>query len=266
MATAHGQYVLWPSQLVRTGLCTVCVWIHNTLVGNYIFSTSVTSHPDPPVIEAEVRYAVKHEYAQTAVDVIARRCRLSFLNVQSALNALPRVVEIMAEDLHWTYAQQKNEIENATKFLTSMGLPPGVAPPSVMNDNRGFVERIARSLGLSWGVTRKLRAGSDMVYSRAQFETGEIEALKQAFSSKAKVVPGAGDIEQLSLSDLMELVKGLPGYQAVSGKDYDYVLTETGFSQQKDFDFDDFVEVGLFLCTVDSFRFTDIFLGRFVRS
>ena len=38
-------------------------------------------HMEFPYIDAEVRYAVK-EYACTTVDVLARRLRLSFLNVQ----------------------------------------------------------------------------------------------------------------------------------------------------------------------------------------
>ena len=46
-------------------------------------------HPEFPYIEGEVRYACK-EYAQTAVDVIARRLRISFLNVKAAEEALPR--------------------------------------------------------------------------------------------------------------------------------------------------------------------------------
>ncbi|CAB4065768.1 glpA [Lepeophtheirus salmonis] len=58
-------------------------------------------HPEFPYIEAEVRYAIK-EYALTPVDVIARRLRLSFLNVQAAEEVLPRVVEIMAEELKWS--------------------------------------------------------------------------------------------------------------------------------------------------------------------
>lgn len=53
-----------------------------------------------PYIEAEVRYAVK-EYARTATDVVARRTRLAFLNVQAADEALPRIVEIMAKELGW---------------------------------------------------------------------------------------------------------------------------------------------------------------------
>ncbi|ETW81338.1 hypothetical protein HETIRDRAFT_317931 [Heterobasidion irregulare TC 32-1] len=87
--------------------------------------------PQYPFIEAEVRYAVRHEYALTAVDVIARRCRLSFLNAQAALDALPRVVEIMSEELHWNRARKQSELVGATKFLQSMGLSPNVAPPTL---------------------------------------------------------------------------------------------------------------------------------------
>lgn len=44
-----------------------------------------------PFVDGEVRYAVRHEYAQTAVDVISRRTRLAFLNAQAALESLPKV-------------------------------------------------------------------------------------------------------------------------------------------------------------------------------
>lgn len=40
-------------------------------------------HPEFPYIDAEIRYGVR-EYACTAIDMIARRLRLSFLNVQAA--------------------------------------------------------------------------------------------------------------------------------------------------------------------------------------
>jgi glycerol-3-phosphate dehydrogenase len=50
-----------------------------------------------PVTESEIHYACQCEYARTAVDVIARRTRLSFLNVRATLEALPRIIEIMAE-------------------------------------------------------------------------------------------------------------------------------------------------------------------------
>jgi len=78
-------------------------------------------HPEFPYIDAEVRYAVK-EYACTAIDVIARRLRISFLNVQAAEEALPTIVNIMAEELKWDEAEKERQINNAIQFLkTEMG-------------------------------------------------------------------------------------------------------------------------------------------------
>jgi glycerol-3-phosphate dehydrogenase len=75
-----------------------------------------------PYIEAEVRYAVREEYACTAVDVLARRTRLAFLNAHAALDALSKVVEIMAQELNWDQGRQEKEIQDAKEFLNSMGL------------------------------------------------------------------------------------------------------------------------------------------------
>jgi glycerol-3-phosphate dehydrogenase len=76
-----------------------------------------------PFVDGEVRYAVRHEYAETAVDVLARRTRLSFLNAQSALEALPMVIDIMTTELSWTKKRQEYEWKSAVSFLESMGLP-----------------------------------------------------------------------------------------------------------------------------------------------
>ena len=78
-----------------------------------------------PFVDGEVRYAVHHEYAQTAVDVIARRTRLAFLNAQAALEALPDVIDLMAKELKWSKKRQDVEWRNAVQFLGSMGLPKG---------------------------------------------------------------------------------------------------------------------------------------------
>ncbi|GFQ90669.1 glycerol-3-phosphate dehydrogenase, mitochondrial [Trichonephila clavata] len=78
-------------------------------------------HEEYPYIEAEVRYAI-YEYACTAVDVIARRLRLSFLNVQATEEALPNIISIMADELNWNKNKQKEEYEKAMEFLrTEMG-------------------------------------------------------------------------------------------------------------------------------------------------
>jgi len=78
-----------------------------------------------PYVDGEVRYAVRHEYAQTAVDVVARRTRLAFLNAQATLEALPTVIDLMAEELGWSKARQEKEWEEAVTFLGSMGLTKG---------------------------------------------------------------------------------------------------------------------------------------------
>lgn len=63
-------------------------------------------HPEFPYIEAEIRYGVR-EYACSAVDMIGRRLRLAFLNVQAALESLPTVVDIMANELDWSEEEKK---------------------------------------------------------------------------------------------------------------------------------------------------------------
>ena len=76
-----------------------------------------------PFIDGEIRYAIRHEYAQTAVDVIARRTRLAFLNAQASLEALPTVIDIMALELGWSEKRKRTEWNDTVRFLASMGLP-----------------------------------------------------------------------------------------------------------------------------------------------
>ncbi|KAF2085922.1 mitochondrial glycerol-3-phosphate dehydrogenase-like protein [Saccharata proteae CBS 121410] len=78
-----------------------------------------------PFVDGEVRYAVRHEYAQTAVDVIARRTRLAFLNAQAALESLPNVIDLMAGELGWDAQRKEREWKDSLTYLGSMGLPKG---------------------------------------------------------------------------------------------------------------------------------------------
>ena len=75
-----------------------------------------------PFVDGEVRYAVRHEYAQTPVDVLARRTRLAFLNAQAALESLPKVIDLMAEELNWDQKRKDREWKDTVQFLASMGL------------------------------------------------------------------------------------------------------------------------------------------------
>lgn len=89
-----------------------------------------------PFIDGEVRYAVRSEYAQTAVDVLGRRTRLSFLNAQAALHALPKVIDIMGEELKWSQKRKDVEWKNTVHYLLSMGLPS-----DLLNITRAEVEK-----------------------------------------------------------------------------------------------------------------------------
>ncbi|EPQ54626.1 DAO-domain-containing protein [Gloeophyllum trabeum ATCC 11539] len=202
-----------------------------------------------PYIEAEVRYACRNEYAQTAVDVIARRTRLSFLNAQAALRALPRVIDIMTEEYGWSHSRRKQEIERATKFLNSMGIPPETPAPQLIP--HGLIEKSENFLwslssmvfgGLGLG---KKHGAAPVLYSRAQFDAGEVEALRDAFKSHAKTVasPDGQTVERLRKDQVKELLKDIPGYENASTKDYDYVFEEAGFALRPDLDMDEFLEV-----------------------
>ncbi|CAI6338665.1 unnamed protein product [Periconia digitata] len=76
-----------------------------------------------PFIDGEIRYCVHHEYAQTAADILARRMRLAFLNAQAALEALPKVIDLMSEELNWDAKRKEREWVDTVKYLGSMGLP-----------------------------------------------------------------------------------------------------------------------------------------------
>ncbi|XP_074650932.1 glycerol-3-phosphate dehydrogenase, mitochondrial-like isoform X2 [Tubulanus polymorphus] len=79
-------------------------------------------HEEYPYLEAEVVYAVR-EYACTAIDILARRTRLAFLNVHAAEESLPKIIDIMSKELNWDKARIKFETERARRFLTKeMGL------------------------------------------------------------------------------------------------------------------------------------------------
>ena len=70
-----------------------------------------------PYLEAEVIYAAQYESACSAIDVLARRTRLSFLNQQAALAALPRVVQLLGHTLDWDTVRQQTELDASQHYL-----------------------------------------------------------------------------------------------------------------------------------------------------
>ncbi|GBG92749.1 hypothetical protein CBR_g56910 [Chara braunii] len=70
-----------------------------------------------PVLEAEVAFSAREEFCQSAVDFIARRSRLAFLDVAAATKALPRIVDILGKEYGWGKRRKREELDAARKFL-----------------------------------------------------------------------------------------------------------------------------------------------------
>lgn len=77
--------------------------------------------------EAEVVWAVRFEMARTVEDVLARRMRLLFVNANAAVQAAPRVAEILARELNrdgqWKERQLEEFRQTAEHYLVP-GEPP----------------------------------------------------------------------------------------------------------------------------------------------
>jgi glycerol-3-phosphate dehydrogenase len=74
-------------------------------------------HANHPYLEAEVIYAARHELAEHASDVLARRIPLAILDNAAAQAALPRVVDLMAGELGWDDERRRQETELALERL-----------------------------------------------------------------------------------------------------------------------------------------------------
>jgi glycerol-3-phosphate dehydrogenase len=72
-----------------------------------------------PYTIAEVVWAVRHEMARTIEDVLARRIRILFLNAKTAIEAAPKVANIIAKELKY------NEAWKATQLKVFIGLAKG---------------------------------------------------------------------------------------------------------------------------------------------
>jgi glycerol-3-phosphate dehydrogenase len=69
-----------------------------------------------PIIEAEIVYCMKYEMCETPEDFIARRTRLLFLDKQACVEALPRIVDIMATERGWGRWKKRSELKRALEF------------------------------------------------------------------------------------------------------------------------------------------------------
>ena len=78
-------------------------------------------HPDLPIRGAEVVWAIRHEWARTIEDVLARRTRALFLNAHAAMEMAPMVVRLLASELDrddtWQAAQLASFQQTASIYM-----------------------------------------------------------------------------------------------------------------------------------------------------
>jgi glycerol-3-phosphate dehydrogenase len=69
-------------------------------------------HPNLPYLAVEVVWAVRHEWARSVEDVLARRTRALLLDARASMAIAPRVAELMAVELRRDAAWQEAQVES----------------------------------------------------------------------------------------------------------------------------------------------------------
>lgn len=194
-----------------------------------------------PYIEAEVRYACRSEYAATVQDFIARRSRLSFLNSEATVQTLPRIIEIMSEELGWDSSRQEQEFNSSVQFLSSMGLPPARQEELKGMSFQQFKEQIRKPQSLSHLTKSALDSKDQLVaapaLSRVQFTSEELKDMRGKFEKLDVNRDG-----RLDASDLKVVVERL-GYRDVPTATLERVLGEVDFSRSGALAFENFLDV-----------------------
>lgn len=66
--------------------------------------------------EAEVVWAVREEMARTVEDVLARRVRILFVDARRAVQAAPRVAQLLAAELGYDEVWERAQVEQFTRL------------------------------------------------------------------------------------------------------------------------------------------------------
>lgn len=196
-----------------------------------------------PYLEAEVRYACRSEYAATVSDFVARRSRMSFLNVEATVQALPRIIEIMGAEMGWNQQRKEIEFEETVEFLGSMGLTP-TRLQSLRALNLDDLAKLVKESGrpgtsfphLGSAALDKEDA-SATTNSRAQFSSEEMSQLRNRFDQL-----DANSDGKLDVRDLKEVLKRI-GYENVQDDTVVNILSEVDINKTNGLHFEDFLDV-----------------------
>jgi glycerol-3-phosphate dehydrogenase len=79
-----------------------------------------------PVIEAEIIFCIRYEMAETIEDLLARRTGAQLHGWKEAIEAAPRVAQLLAQEKHWEPGRSATAVSEYTakiaEFLDELGL------------------------------------------------------------------------------------------------------------------------------------------------
>jgi glycerol-3-phosphate dehydrogenase len=75
---------------------------------------------DSGYFEEEVVHFIKNEFALSIVDVLARRFRVQFIDLELSKKLIEPIAEVLSRELKWTSANKKSEILEAEKLVSSL--------------------------------------------------------------------------------------------------------------------------------------------------
>jgi len=100
--------------------------------------------------------------------VVAHRTRLAFLNSDAALQALPRVIQLMSQEYNWDSARRIQEYQRAVQYINTMN-------------------RKGRKIGLDAATDKKSLRDAEKrlrsVFDSPVFPDEAVEKLRAAFKS-----------------------------------------------------------------------------------
>jgi glycerol-3-phosphate dehydrogenase len=86
--------------------------VHGAEAPQVLALGSTPIHPQLPILEGQILWAVRHEMARTLDDVLSRRTRALLLNARAALEAAPRVAQLMAAELQASPQWQARQLDS----------------------------------------------------------------------------------------------------------------------------------------------------------
>lgn len=76
-----------------------------------------------PYLDCEVEYACKKEMNCSVIDFLTLRTRLAYLNKDAAIEAAPKVADLMAKAMGWSKRERNRQLGSALEALAEFGGP-----------------------------------------------------------------------------------------------------------------------------------------------